>query len=79
LPKPNLIFVMKKLIPLLAFCLLLPATVLAQTVIINEVDADQAGTDAAEFVELYDGGIGNTDLTGLSLIFVNGSDDATYR
>ena len=77
--KPNLTFVMKKLIPLLAFCLLLPATVLAQTVIINEVDADQAGTDAAEFVELYDGGVGNTDLTGLSLIFVNGSDDATYE
>ena len=48
-------------------------------VIINEVDADQAGTDAAEFVELYDGGVGNTDLTGLVLVLMNGSDDASYR
>ncbi len=31
------------------------------TVLINEVDADQSGTDSAEFVELYDGGAGNTE------------------
>jgi len=49
------------------------------SVIINEVDADQSGTDAAEFVELYDGGAGNTDLTGLVLVLVNGSDDASYN
>ena len=30
-------------------------------VIINEVDSDTPGSDAAEFVELYDGGTGNTD------------------
>jgi len=47
--------------------------------IINEVDADQAGTDAAEFVELYDGGFGGTDLTGTVLVFFNGSDDASYE
>lgn len=47
-------------------------------VLINEVDADQVGTDSAEFVELYDGGVGNTDLTGLVLVLVNGSDDASY-
>ncbi|MCH8852313.1 MAG: lamin tail domain-containing protein, partial [Planctomycetes bacterium] len=47
-------------------------------VIINEVDADQTGTDAAEFVELYDGGVGNTDLTGMVLVLMNGSDDASY-
>ena len=70
---------MKKLIPILVLALLIPATVFAQTVLINEVDADQSGTDAAEFVELYDGGVGNTDLTGMSLVFVNGSDDATYE
>ncbi len=34
-------------------------------IIINEVDADQTSTDSAEFVELYDGGTGGTDLTGL--------------
>ena len=51
----------------------------SSTVIINEVDADQAGTDAAEFVELYDGGVGNTDLSGLALVLVNGSDDLSYN
>ncbi len=47
--------------------------------LINEVDADQSGTDAAEFVELYDGGVGNTDLSGHVLVLFNGSDDASYR
>ncbi|MEM6688500.1 MAG: choice-of-anchor D domain-containing protein [Planctomycetota bacterium] len=47
-------------------------------IIINEVDADQTGTDAAEFVELYDGGTGNTSLDGLVLVFYNGSDDQSY-
>ena len=48
-------------------------------IVINEVDADTPGTDTAEFVELYDGGAGNTDLTGLVLVFYNGSDDASYK
>ncbi|MEK6222353.1 MAG: hypothetical protein N2D54_08895, partial [Chloroflexota bacterium] len=47
-------------------------------VLINEVDADQVSTDSAEFIELYDGGTGNTDLTGLSLVLYNGSDDLSY-
>ena len=47
------------------------------TVIINEVDADTPGTDVAEFVELYDGGVGNTLLDGLVLVFYNGSNDLT--
>ncbi len=46
------------------------------SVLINEVDADQVGTDAAEFVELFDGGVGNTDLSGLVAVLMNGSDDA---
>ncbi len=46
--------------------------------IINEVDADQSGTDSAEFVELFDGGVGNTALDGLALVLFNGSDDASY-
>ena len=48
-------------------------------VVINEVDADQASIDDAEFVELFDGGVGGTDLSGLSLVFFNGSDDASYE
>ena len=47
-------------------------------VLVNEVDADQAGTDDAEFVEFYDGGVGSTDLSGLVLVFFNGSGDASY-
>ena len=50
----------------------------ATNVIINEVDADQVSTDSAEFVELFDGGTGSTDLSGLVLVLFNGSDDASY-
>ncbi|MCP3977409.1 MAG: hypothetical protein GY720_23210, partial [bacterium] len=55
-----------------------PAVAAPAGLIINEVDADQASTDSAEFVELYDGGVGNTDLSGLSIVLFNGSDDASY-
>lgn len=48
-------------------------------VLINEFDADQEGTDAAEFIELYDGGTGNTSLDGHVIVFFNGSDDASYQ
>ena len=47
--------------------------------VINEVDADQSGTDTMEFVELYDGGIGNLPVNGLSLVFFNGSNDTSYE
>jgi len=47
--------------------------------IINEFDVDTEGTDTQEFIELYDGGRGNTDLTGLTLVLYNGSDDASYN
>jgi DNA/RNA endonuclease G (NUC1) len=50
----------------------------ATNVIINEVDADTPGTDAAEFVELYDGGAGNTSLDGLVLVFFNGNGGVSY-
>jgi uncharacterized repeat protein (TIGR01451 family) len=47
-------------------------------VVINEIDCDQVGTDMGEFVELYDGGAGSTDLTGLVVVFYNGSGDVSY-
>ncbi len=53
-------------------------TVNAPNVMINEVDADTPGSDAAEFIELYDGGVGNTDLSGLVVVLYNGSDDKSY-
>ncbi|MCG8461903.1 MAG: thrombospondin type 3 repeat-containing protein, partial [Holophagales bacterium] len=51
----------------------------AAGVVINEVDADTPGSDTAEFVELYDGGIGNVALDGLVLVVFNGSDDQSYN
>jgi hypothetical protein len=49
-------------------------------VIINEVDSDTPGTDIAEFIELYDGGVGNTPLDGYVIVFFNGgaANDASY-
>lgn len=50
----------------------------ASSVVINEIDSDTPGTDALEFVELFDGGSGNTSLDGLVLVFYNGANDLTY-
>ncbi len=50
----------------------------ADFVMINEVDSDTPGTDVAEFIELYDGGVGNTNLTGLVVVLYNGSTDLSY-
>jgi hypothetical protein len=47
-------------------------------VIINEVDSDTPSTDTAEFVELFDGGAGNTSLDGYVVVFFNGGDDLSY-
>jgi predicted extracellular nuclease len=53
-------------------------TPIVSSVIINEIDADNVSVDALEFVELYDGGAGNTDLSGLVVVFYNGSVDTSY-
>ena len=55
-----------------------PPPPVATNVIINEIDADTPGTDTAEFVELYDGGVGNTPLDGLVVVFYNGNGDLSY-
>jgi uncharacterized repeat protein (TIGR01451 family) len=47
-------------------------------VVINELDSDTPGTDAAEFIELFDGGVGHTVLNGLTVVFYNGSNDLSY-
>jgi hypothetical protein len=58
------------------FCLLFfvsfVATSLGQ-VVINEIDCDQTGTDAAEFVELYNTSGSSVSLSGYSLVFFNGA------
>jgi len=50
----------------------------AVNLLINEVDADTAGTDILEFVELYDGGVGSSSLDGFVVVFYNGSSDTSY-
>ncbi len=50
----------------------------ARPLIINEVDADSAGRDEEEFIEIYDGGAGFTRLDGLALVAFDGDTDATY-
>ncbi|MCF4102703.1 DUF5689 domain-containing protein [Gillisia sp. M10.2A] len=48
------------------------------TVLINEVDADTDGTDTMDFIELYDGGVGNTSLDGKVVVLYNGSNNLSY-
>lgn len=50
----------------------------APFLIINETDADMAGTEDTEFIELYDGGAGNTALDALVVVLYNGSDNLSY-
>ena len=47
--------------------------------IINEVDADQDGTDSAEFIEIYDGGVGSSPLDELVIVLYNGNGDVSYN
>jgi hypothetical protein len=49
----------------------------AQTLMINEVDADCPGADTAEFIELYSS-TPNFPLDGYALVLFNGSNDASY-
>lgn len=44
----------------------------APNVLINEIDCDQTGADADEFIELY--GTPNLDLSGLVIVLFNGGD-----
>ena len=52
-------------------------SLLSPSITINEVDADTNGTDMLEFVELF--GDPNTALDGLTVVFYNGNDDASYE
>ncbi len=45
----------------------------APKIVINELDSDQSGIDSMEFVELYDGGVGNASLNGYFVVFFNGN------
>jgi len=66
---------------LLFFIYLTPFALWGQSssLLINEVDADNPSTDDQEFVELYDGGVGNSPLDGYVLVMYNGNGDSSYK
>jgi hypothetical protein len=68
------IFTMKKI-----YILLLTLTISSWSFgqVINEVDADTPGSDAAEFIEIKH--TPNTPLDGLVVVLFNGSDDKSYN
>lgn len=71
-PFTNLITTKKHLIMLSVLLLLFTSPVTAQLVV-NEVDYDQASTDAAEFVEIKNVSADPVELTGYTLELVNGT------
>jgi len=49
------------------------------TIIINEIDYDQPGTDTAEFIELFNNGTSSMSLDNFSIELINGSNSMSYR
>jgi len=48
------------------------------SLVINEIDYDQVGSDTAGFVEIRNNGDAAATLDGVALVFVNGGDSAEY-
>jgi len=48
------------------------------SLVINEVDYDQVGSDSGEFVEIYNGALTPADLSTVVLVMVNGSTSREY-
>jgi len=55
-----------------------PCAGVTADLILNEVDYDQPGTDFSEFVEILNTGSAPRDLTGISLILINGQSSSEY-
>ncbi|MFZ1688196.1 MAG: Calx-beta domain-containing protein, partial [Flavobacteriales bacterium] len=49
------------------------------TLVINEIDYDNVGTDDAEWLELYNYGASTLDLTGFKVEFFNGQNSSVYK
>ena len=49
------------------------------SIIINEIDYDQPGTDVAEFIELFNAGTSAVSLDKYSIDLINGSNSTSYR
>ena len=48
------------------------------TLMINEIDYDQPDTDAAEFIELYNGSPDTVSLDGKAIVLINGANGTEY-
>jgi hypothetical protein len=48
------------------------------TLIINEVDYDNVGTDSSEYLELFNPATTTTSLAGLAVVLVNGATNTEY-
>ena len=59
-------------------CEMEPGGLTGTTLVINEIDYDQVGTDVAEFVEIYKPTPYPIDLTDMALVFVNGGTNTEY-
>ncbi|MCY4376305.1 MAG: lamin tail domain-containing protein [Spirochaetaceae bacterium] len=58
----------------------LPLMPQAATLLVNEIDYDQAGsTDSAEFIEILNPGSGSVDLADYRFELVDGADDEPYQ
>ncbi|MDD9989790.1 MAG: lamin tail domain-containing protein, partial [Spirochaetaceae bacterium] len=58
----------------------LPLTPIAATLLVNEIDYDQAGgTDTAEFIEILNPGKAAVDLADYRFELVDGADDEPYQ
>ncbi len=49
------------------------------TLVINEVDYDQVGTDNDEFLEIYNSGTSAYPLAGLAVVLMNGNNSVEYN
>ncbi len=54
-------------------------TASTSTLVINEIDYDQVGTDNGEFVEVFNAGSAPVDLADVAVVLVNGSDNREYQ
>ena len=54
-------------------------TIRANKMVINEMDVDNGAVDSLEFLEIYDGGDGDTSLDGLLIVLFHGVGDLSYR
>jgi hypothetical protein len=48
-------------------------------IVINEIDYDQAGTDNAEFIELFNSGSSSVPLDNYFIDLINGTNSSSYR